>query len=114
MNDIFLSKYRYTVFITLLPIFFCIAVFILVEADLPSICIFKAITGHECWGCGMTRAFYALFHMQFFKAYEINPRIVIVAPLLVYIWITTLSKSLIKLKTMTEKISNAPKKRERG
>jgi hypothetical protein len=102
------------IFVALLPIFFYLAVILLVEADIPSICLFKTITGHDCWGCGITRAFYALFHLQIAKAYELNPRIIIVAPLMLYIWITTLNKSIHKTNITSEKTSDTTKIKERG
>ena len=111
LNNIFLSKYREVIFVALLPVFFYLAVTLLVKTDFPSICIFKAITGHECWGCGITRAFYALFHMQINKAYELNPKIIIVAPLFLYIWATTLNKSILRTKIMSEKTCT---RKERG
>ncbi len=80
--------------ILLLPIFFYIGVRCIVGFNHHSICLFKLITGHECWGCGMTRAFDALFQFQFQKAFEFNPRIIIVAPLLFWVWLTTLKNAL--------------------
>lgn len=109
-----MPKYKEVILVMLLPLFFYLAVIILVKADIPSICIFKAITGHECWGCGITRAFYALFHLRFYEAYELNPRIVLVAPLFVYIWLSALNKSLMKLKIMSEKTSSMIEIKERG
>ena len=50
--------------ILLLPIFFYIGVRCIVGFNHHSICLFKLITGHECWGCGMTRAFDAVKEQQ--------------------------------------------------
>ncbi len=111
LNNIFLSKYREVIFVAMLPLFFYMAVMLLVNTDFPSLCIFKNITGHECWGCGITRAFYALFHLQITKAYELNPRIVIVAPLMLYIWVITLNKCIIRTNIMSEKTCT---RKERG
>ena len=85
-----------------MPILFYLAVTILIKSDIPSICLFKLLTGHECWGCGMTRAFDALFHLDFAKAYELNPRIIIVAPLMIYIWFETFYKCCTELKKEPE------------
>lgn len=38
----------------------------------------------------MTRAFYSLIHGDFHSAYEYNHSIIIVAPLMIYIWIKML------------------------
>ena len=75
-----------------LPVIFCIAVKLSVNYSPHSLCLFKNFTGHECWGCGMTRAFNALLNLDFKRAYAFNPRVVIVAPLMVYIWLETLIK----------------------
>lgn len=53
----------------------------------PSLCIYKNITGKDCWGCGTTRAIVSLFQLDFSLAYQYNKRIVIIFPLLLYLWI---------------------------
>jgi hypothetical protein len=55
-----------------------------------SVCIFKNITGYECYGCGMTRAIVSAIHFHFTDAYHFNNLYVIVLPLLVFIWGKTL------------------------
>ncbi len=89
------------IIISLMPAIFYICVKWLVTYNPHSICLFKLLTGHECWGCGITRAFNALFNMQFTKAYEYNPRIVIVAPLMLVIWLQTLTKEIKLTKNNT-------------
>jgi hypothetical protein len=54
--------------------------------DQHSICLFKNITGKECYGCGMTRAVFSAIHFHFENAIKFNKLIIIVFPLLVYIW----------------------------
>ena len=49
-----------------------------------SICLFKRI-GRSCYGCGITRAIWALIHFQFDSAMQYNKLCVIVFPLLVYV-----------------------------
>jgi hypothetical protein len=56
----------------------------------PSLCLIKRITGKECMGCGMTRAFVCAVHGQFHKAYVQNKFSVIVFPLLGYIAIRSI------------------------
>jgi hypothetical protein len=51
-----------------------------------SICLFKIVTGHECYGCGMTRAVVSAVHLQFEKAFDYNHLVIIIFPLLIYIW----------------------------
>jgi hypothetical protein len=55
-----------------------------------SICLFKNLTGKECYGCGMTRAIVSAVHFQFENAFNFNKLSLIVLPLLVYIWAKTL------------------------
>jgi hypothetical protein len=59
-----------------------------------SVCIFKNIFGHECYGCGMTRAVISAIQLDFKAAYAYNKIFVIVLPLLIYIWIITLVKTV--------------------
>lgn len=70
-----------------LPLIFILVVELLVKFNDKSICLWKILTGHECLGCGITRAFHALFHLQFQRAFEFNHAIIIVAPLLLYLWL---------------------------
>ena len=81
-------------FLIFLPVFFYLGVEVLIHYNTHTICVFKLITGYECPGCGMTRAFSELFQFHFKEALELNPRIVIVAPLLIYIWISTLVREI--------------------
>jgi hypothetical protein len=37
------------------------------------LCPFRALTGHPCPGCGMTRAFCALMHGELWRAVKLNP-----------------------------------------
>lgn len=55
-----------------------------------SVCLFKNLTGHECPGCGMTRAILSAIHFQFENAFHFNSLVIIVLPLLIFIWIKTL------------------------
>jgi len=50
-----------------------------------SVCLFKLLTGKECPGCGMTRAFFHLLHLDFTVALQQNRLCIIVVPLLAYI-----------------------------
>jgi hypothetical protein len=61
----------------------------------PSICLFKNIFGLDCYGCGITRAIISGVQLNLQGALEYNQMIVLVLPLLTYIWIKTVM-SLIK------------------
>jgi hypothetical protein len=64
--------------------------------DQHSICLYKNITGNECLGCGMTRAVLSVIHFQFENAYNYNKLVIVVFPLLVYIWSKSVLKRFIK------------------
>jgi hypothetical protein len=67
----------------------------------PSICLFKNIFGLDCYGCGITRAIISGVQLNLQGALEYNQMIVIVLPLLTYIWIRTVM-SLIKTTHFTK------------
>jgi len=52
-----------------------------------SICLFKKLFNSNCLGCGMTRALSCIFHFQIQKSYEFNKLIIIIFPLLSWIYI---------------------------
>lgn len=52
-----------------------------------TICMFKNLTGLECPGCGMTRALISIIHFDFVIAYGYNKLVVVVAPLLLFLWL---------------------------
>jgi hypothetical protein len=52
-----------------------------------TICIYKNLTDHECFGCGTTRSIVAISQLEFSKAFAHNRLVVIIAPLLFFVWI---------------------------
>lgn len=62
----------------------------------PSICIYKFFTGHECYGCGITRAILFVLHFQYSHAFQLNRGIIIIFPLLLILWIKSIIKVIIK------------------
>ncbi len=63
----------------------------------PTICIFKNVTGHECPGCGMTRAFLSFFHGHL-DFYEYNYLSSIVIPVVLLIGMIQTKKLLSVIK----------------
>ncbi len=57
-----------------------------------TLCIFKNLTGRNCYGCGITRATVSAIHLNFEQAFAFNKLIVFVFPLLLYLWIDQLIK----------------------
>lgn len=62
-----------------------------------TICLFKNIFGTECYGCGMTRAVFSLMHFDFSNAYAYNKLVVVVAPVLAYIYLKEVIKTIKRL-----------------
>lgn len=67
------------------PLLFFLLPFELIEHG-PNLCLFKATIGWTCPGCGMTRALHLLMHGDLPRAVSFNPRVVVAAPLLAFIW----------------------------
>ena len=61
----------------------------------PSICLIHRIFGVRCPACGMTRALSYLAHGKLRAAWNHNPLVILIAPLLGYIWGQTLYKALV-------------------
>lgn len=45
-------------------------------------CPLKTITGYECAGCGVQRAFHSLLHFRILEAFKFNPLFVLSIPVL--------------------------------
>jgi hypothetical protein len=83
--------------ILLIPVVFFIIPIQWLEKQ-HSVCLFKLITGRECYGCGMTRAVLSALHFNFSNAFKYNNLIVIVLPLLIFIWVDLLLKTRASFK----------------
>ncbi|NDV46417.1 DUF2752 domain-containing protein [Paludibacter sp. 221] len=66
----------------------------------PTICLYKNIFGHECFGCGITRAILSAMHFDFHTAFGYNKLVVIVLPLLIYAWAQRTIKLWKEVKTV--------------
>lgn len=63
-----------------------------------SVCLVKNIFGVECWGCGITRAFFSVLYCDFAAAWEYNRLICIVFPMLLLLWVRELCRSVCILR----------------
>jgi hypothetical protein len=52
-----------------------------------TICLFKNIFGFDCIGCGITKAVISAVQLDFNRAYDYNKFIVVVLPLLIFVWL---------------------------
>ncbi len=59
-----------------------------------TLCVFTNLFGVECYGCGMTRAYYALITGKFKEAITHNILIIIVAPLTIILFLKYVYKKL--------------------
>jgi hypothetical protein len=90
--------------LTVLPVL----VFVLPKTffdDGPPLCIYTALAGTECPGCGLTRGTMRLSHFDFAGAWELNKLTFIVVPLLAIWWIKQWIVVFKKVKTSQQKTS---------
>lgn len=52
-----------------------------------TLCLFKNITGHDCYGCGVLRGISACLHLNFEAAYHLNRLNIITIPLLTFLYL---------------------------
>ena len=64
-------------------------------AGQESLCLYHAITGNFCLGCGITKAVIAMIQFNFVRAWAFNPLVVVVGPLLTWIWLQTAYRLLL-------------------
>lgn len=67
-------------FFTIIAVFYSIAFLLNIK------CIFKTLTGYICPGCGMTRAFLSIIHLDFKSAFNYNPMIFMMPVFIIYIF----------------------------
>ncbi len=91
-----LMNKKFILFIVINCVLLIILYNIPIENSMESICIYKKITGKECFNCGMTRAFLSILHLEFKDAIKYNWKVVIVFPYTVIIYIYSWYKYIIK------------------
>lgn len=68
----------------------------------PSICLSVVLLDKTCIGCGMTRAFQHIMHLDFKAGYEFNKLCVIVFPIFFIVYLRELFKMYNKLFKLSE------------
>ncbi len=59
-----------------------------------SLCLFRNLFDRPCYGCGMARALFSLLHGDAAAAWDYNRLAFVVAPLLLYLYIKELKKTI--------------------
>lgn len=67
------------------------------------VCVFNKQTGWLCPGCGGQRAIHALLHGDFIEAFQLNPLIYILLPLLSFLYLALVEVYVLKNKTFLMK-----------
>lgn len=67
-----------------------------------TVCLWHNLTGNDCWGCGMTRALVSVAYFDFAAAWEYHKAVVIVAPLLLWVW----AKWILRLVRSAKSVNN--------
>lgn len=63
-----------------------------------TLCLYTHLLGRSCWGCGITRAIYAVLHLEFGVAWGYNRGVLVVGPLLAYLWAKELYRLILESK----------------
>jgi hypothetical protein len=58
------------------------------------VCPFRALTGFTCPGCGTTRGLHKLFHGDVIGAFQLNPLMLVLFPILLYVLIRYTSATM--------------------
>lgn len=69
-----------------------------IRDDGPTLCIYKYITGKDCFNCGMTRAFLSVLHLNFQQAWNYNWRVIIVFPYALILYLYSWYKYIFNIK----------------
>ncbi len=64
-----------------------------------SLCLSQLILHKECPGCGITRAVQHSIHFDFETAWHYNKLVILVLPILIYIWVTQVFNTYKKIKS---------------
>lgn len=59
-----------------------------------SLCVSQLLLHTECPGCGITRSIMHFIHFEFAEAWAFNKLVIVVLPLLVFVWATDLMRDI--------------------
>ena len=91
------NKLNYSVYIFhFLSYLILFSVFIILYQYEITLCLYKNITGNNCYGCGTTRALISIFQFQIEDAINFNWRILFIAPILSLVSLKEFFRKLIK------------------
>jgi hypothetical protein len=65
-----------------------------------TICLVKNIFGVNCFGCGITRAVISGIQLDFNKSFEYNKMVIIVLPILIYLWHSKIKKLIQRINSV--------------
>jgi hypothetical protein len=71
-----------------------------------TICLYKNITGHDCYGCGITRAIVSAIQFKFKKAINYNYIVVVVFPILSFVWFKSIINLSLQILPTSKKTEN--------
>lgn len=87
MEMLLLKNNKIILFLIVNVILLIVLYLIPIENSMPSICLYKLITGKECFNCGMTRAFLSILHFNFKEAVAYNWKVIIIFPYTVAVYL---------------------------
>jgi len=79
-----------------IPIITLIISFIGIE-NRETICLFNNMLGLSCIGCGITKSIIAFINGEFHQSINYNYNVIIILPLLLFIWLKYFFKLLTKV-----------------
>jgi hypothetical protein len=79
------ARFRLLLIISALALAFALVPYGILK-QMPSPCLFRLVGLGHCPGCGMTRALWQLMHGHFAAAIDLNWRVLIAAPILVWVF----------------------------
>lgn len=80
------NRVVFALLISLIPVVMALVPMEWLVDDGHTLCVWRNLTGEECYGCGMTRALVCVVKLRWGQAYEYNRLVVLVAPLLAWLW----------------------------